>query len=325
VNRREFVAVLCAGLMWPSGVLCQQSLPVIGMLNSGAAQPRHDQLDGFYRGLKETGFTPGQNVSIVQRGADDHYDRLPALAAELVRQRVDVIAIIGGPVTALAAKAATATIPMVFASVSDPVGLGLVPSLNRPGGNLTGSAGLVAELDPKRIELLNELAPSSAPFAALLNPNRPGVAAQEESLRAAAQAKGRKIVMFRAGDPQAIEAAFASMAQQKISSLLVSADPFFNNNRQQIVILAARHAIAAIYQWREFPAEGGLISYGPNLGESYRISGNYVGRILKGERAGDLPIVQPTKFDLVLNLRTARAIGLTVPPALLARADEVIE
>jgi putative ABC transport system substrate-binding protein len=327
MRRRQFLILTLLGgsLACPSDVLGQQALPVIGMLNGGPANPRRDQLDGFYRGLKEAGFTPGQNVSIVQRGADEHYDRLPALAAELIRLRVNVIAIIGGPVTALAAKAATTTVPIVFASISDPVGLGLVTSLNHPGGNLTSSAGLVAELDPKRLELLNELAPSSRPVAALFNPNRPGVEVQEKNLRAAAQATSREIVIFRAGDPQGIEAAFASMAQQKISSLLVSADPLFNNHRQQVVILAARHAIAAIYQWREFPAEGGLMSYGPSIADSYRISGSYVGRILKGEKAGDLPIEQPTKFELVVNLRTARAIGLNVPPALLARADEVIE
>jgi putative ABC transport system substrate-binding protein len=213
----------------------------------------------------------------------------------------------------------------VFASVSDPVGSGLVASLNHPGGNLTGSAGLVAELDPKRLELLSELAPNTTTVAALLNPNRPGVDGQEKNLHLAAKAVGREVVIFRTGDPQAIEAAFAAMADRKIPALIVTADPFFNNNRQQIIILAVRHLITAVYQWREFPAEGGLVSYGPSLAEAYRISGNYVGRILKGEKPGDLPVIQPTKFELVLNLRTARAIGITIPPTLLARADEVIE
>src|SRR5262245_30874730 len=326
IGRREFITLLGGAAAWPLAARAQPSgIPVIGTLNSGAAQPRRDQMDDFHRGLKELGFVPGENVAILQRGADDHYDRLPALAAELVRERVAVIATIGGPVTAFAAKATTTSIPIVFAAVSDPVGSGLVTSLNRPGGNLTGSGGLVAELDPKRLELLSELAPGSTTVAALINPRRPGVDGQEENLRSAAKAAGRDMVVFRTGDPQAIEAAFATMAERKITSLIVAADPFFNNHRQQIIILAARHVIAGIYQWRVFPDEGGLVSYGPRLGEAYRSSGGYVGRILKGEKPGDLPVIQPTKFELVINLKTARAIGITIPPALLARADEVIE
>jgi len=327
MRRREFIVGLGGAIGgWPLAARAQPSaMPVVGTLNSGAVQPRHDQMDGFHRGLKEVGLVPGENVAIVQRGAEDRYDRLPALAAELVRERVAVIAIFGGPVAAFAAKAATTSIPIVFAGVSDPVGSGLVESLNRPGSNLTGSGGLVAELDPKRLELLSELAPGSTTVAALLNPNRPGVDGQERSLRLAASAVGRDMIVFRTGDPQAIDAAFAAMAERKITSLIVAADPFFNNHRQQIVISAARHLIATIYQWREFPAEGGLVSYGPSIGESYRISGNYVGRILKGEKPSDLPIIQPTKLELVLNLKTARTIGITIAPALLARADEVIE
>jgi len=326
MRRREILGVVGAVAVWPLAVRAQPyGVPVVGMLNSGAAQPRRDQLDGFHRGLKELGFVPGDNVAVLQRGADDHYDRLPALAAQLVRERVAVIATVGGPVAAFAAKAATASIPIVFAAVSDPVGSGLVASLNRPGGNLTGSAGLIAELDPKRLELLSELVPGSTTVAALLNPNRPGVDGQERDLREAAKVTGHDIIVFRTGDPQAIDAAFAAMADRKITSLIVAADPLFNNHRQQIIILAARHLVAAVYQWREFPAEGGLISYGPDIGDAYRISGSYVGRILKGEKPGDLPIIQPTKFELVVNLRTARAIGIKIPPALLARADEVIE
>jgi ABC-type uncharacterized transport system substrate-binding protein len=325
MRRRDFITLIWGAAAWPLTAYAQQATPVIGMLNSGPPQPRRDQIDGFYRGLKEAGFVVGDNVSVMQRGASDQYDRLPALAAELVRQRVAVIAAIGGPVAALAAKAATTTIPIVFAAVSDPVRSGLVASLNSPGGNVTGSAGLAAELDAKRLEILKELVPASATVAALLNPNRPGVDTQKRDLRAAAEAAGRQLIVFRAGDPQAIDAAFAAMTVQKITSLAVGADPFFANHRQQIVILAARYAIAAVYQWREFPAEGGLVSYGPSIEEAYRLSGNYVGRILKGEKPGDLPVVQPSKFQLVLNLKTARAIGLNVPPALLARADEVFE
>ncbi|MFZ4533638.1 MAG: ABC transporter substrate-binding protein [Alsobacter sp.] len=312
-------------MAWPVAARAQPAMPVIGMLNSGPPQPRSDQIDGFYRGLRQAGFVVGDNVAVIQRGASDDYSRLPALAAELVRQRVSVIAAIGGPVAALAAKDATTTIPIVFAAVSDPVRSGLVTSLNRPGGNLTGSAGLASELDAKRLEILLELAPATAIVGALLNPNRPGVDAQESDMRAAATAGGRELFVFRAGTPAAIETAFASMTARGIAALAVGADPFFANHRRQIVALAARHSVAAVYQWREFAAEGGLVSYGPDIQETYRLSGTYVGRILKGEKAGDLPVVQPTTFELVLNLRTAKAIGLTVPPALLARADEVIE
>jgi putative ABC transport system substrate-binding protein len=325
MKRRGFLRLVAGTMAWPVAAHAQQAMPVIGMLNSGPPQPRSDQIDGFYRGLKQAGFVVGDNVAVIQRGASDDYDRLPALAAELVRQRVSVIAAIGGPVAALAAKQATTTIPIVFAAVSEPVRSGLVASLNRPGGNVTGSAGLASELDAKRLEILLELVPAAATVAALLNPNRPGVDVQERDMRAAATAAGRELVTFRAGTPEAIEAAFASIAARGIAALAVGADPFFANRRRQIVALAARHAVPAVYQWREFATEGGLVSYGPDIQETYRLSGTYVGRILKGEKAGDLPVVQPTTFELVLNLRTAKSIGVTVPPALLARADEVIE
>lgn len=325
MRRRGFLYLLISTAAWPTVGRAQQAMPVIGMLNSGPPQPRSDQIGGFYRGLKEAGFAIGDNVSVIQRGANDQYDRLPALAAELVRERVNVIAAIGGPVAAIAAKQTTSVIPIVFAAVSDPVRSGLVTSLNRPGGNVTGSAGLAAELDAKRLEILMELLPALTKVAALLNPNRPGVEDQERDMRAAATAKGRELVVFRAGTPGAIEAAFASMSLQKMSGLAVGADPFFANHRRLIVSLAAQHGIAAVYQWREFALDGGLVSYGPSIEEMYRLSGTYVGRILKGEKAGDLPIVQPSTFELVLNLRTAKAMGLDVPPALLARTDEVIE
>ena len=326
MRRREFITLLGgAAAIWPLAARAQQPMPVIGMLNSGTAEPRRDQIEWFQRGLKEAGFVPGENVTIVKRGADDHYDRLPALAAELVRQQVAVIATVGGPVAALAAKAATATIPIVFAAVSDPVKSGLVASFNRPGGNVTGNAGLTIELDGKRLEILGELAPGAKLVGALINPNRPGVEVQEQDLLAAARTAGRELVLLRVGDSRELDAAFATLAERKVTALVVGADAFFNNNRQQIVVLAARHAMAAIYQWREFPAEGGLMSYGPNLSEGYRLSGLYVGRILKGEKPADLPVIQPSKFEMVINLKTARAIGLTVPPSLLTRADEVIE
>ena len=238
---------------------------------------------------------------------------------------MSVIATVGGPVAALAAKSATSTIPIVFAAVSDPVKSGLVASLNRPGGNITGNAGLTIELDAKRLELLGELAPAAQVVGALVNPQRPGVELQEQDLHTASKSAGRELIVFRTGDPAAIVNAFAAMAERKISALLVGADPFFNNHRQQIVLLAARHAIVAVYQGRGFVADGGLISYGPSLSEAYRQAGLYVGRILKGEKPADLPVMQPAKFEMAINLKAAKAIGLTVPPTLIARADEVIE
>jgi putative ABC transport system substrate-binding protein len=325
MKRRTFLSLIGSAAVAPYPAHAQRALPVIGMLNSGAVEPRRDQLESLLGGLKDAGFVPDENVTILKSGADDHYERLPALAAELVRQKVTVIATVGGPAAALAAKAATATIPIVFTAVSDPVNSGLVASLNRPGGNVTGNAGLTIELDAKRLEILGELAPGAMVVGALVNANRPGVEVQEQELLTAAKATGRELVLLRTGDPNAIEAAFATLAQRKVTALVVGADAFFNNNRQQIVVLAARYAMAAVYQWREFPAEGGLMSYGPNLSEAYHQSGLYVGRILKGEKPADLPVVQPTKFELVINLKTARAIGIIVPPTLIARADEVIE
>jgi putative ABC transport system substrate-binding protein len=232
---------------------------------------------------------------------------------------------VGGPPAALAAKDATGATPIVFAAVSDPVKSGLVASLNRPGGNVTGNAGLSIELDPKRLEILTELAPGAIHVGALINPQRPGVEFQEQDLRNAANRAGRTLLVLRPGNADEIDAAFATLAEKKISAMLVGADALFNNHRRQIIILAARHALAAVYPWREFPSEGGLLSYGPNLPDAYYQAGLYVGRILKGEKPADLPVVQPSKFELVINLKTARAIGLTVPPALIARADEIIE
>jgi putative ABC transport system substrate-binding protein len=240
-------------------------------------------------------------------------------------RRVDVIMAVGGPPAALAAKDATGATPIVFAAVSDPVKSGLVASLNRPGGNVTGNAGLSIELDPKRLEILTELAPGAIHVGALINPQRPGVEFQEQDLRNAANRAGRTLLVLRPGNADEIDAAFATLAEKKISAMLVGADALFNNHRRQIIILAARHALAAVYPWREFPSEGGLLSYGPNLPDAYYQAGLYVGRILKGEKPADLPVVQPSKFELVINLKTARAIGLTVPPALIARADEIIE
>ena len=284
MRRRAFIMTFGLAAVWPLAARTQKAIPVVGMLNSGPSEPRRDQLEGFHRGLKEAGFVVGQNVSILHLGADDRYDRLPALAAELVRRRVAVIAAVGGPVSALAAKAATSTIPIVFAAVSDPVRSGLVASFNRPGGNVTGNAGLSIELDAKRFEILGELAPTAKVVGALINPNRPGVEIQEQELRVAAKAGDRDLVVLRAGDSHALEAAFATLTERKITVLLVGADAFFNNNRPQIVALAARHAVMAIYPWREFTSEGGLVSYGTNLPVAYREAGDMLVAFSKGKR-----------------------------------------
>ena len=327
MRRREFIAFVSgAAAAWPLAVRGQQpSLPLIGVLSSGPAKLREDQSDGLRRGLKEVGFAEGENLTILYRGAEDHYDRLPALAAALVSRAVAVIATAGGPVAALAAKAATSLIPVVFAAVSDPVKSGLVASLNRPGGNVTGNAGLTIELDAKRLELLCELTPTEHIIGALVNAKRPGVEAEEQDLLAAARNSGRELVVLRPDDGPSIEAAFATLAERKIAGVLVGADALFNDHRQQVVLLAARHAMAGVYPWREYVTAGGLVSYGPNLSEGYRLSGLYVGRILRGEKPADLPVIQPTKFELAINLRTAKALGIDVPATLIARADEVIE
>ncbi|MGH6710746.1 MAG: ABC transporter substrate-binding protein [Bradyrhizobium sp.] len=325
MRRRQFLAILGVAALPVPARAQQPALPVIGVLNSGKEQLRPDQSDGLHRGLKEAGFVAGENVTVVYRGANDQYERLPGLAEEFVRRPVTVIAAVGGPVVALAAKAATSTIPIVFAAVADPVKSGLVASLNRPGGNITGHAGLTVELDAKRLELLIEFSPAERIVGALVNSNRPGVEAQEQEMLAAAKTAGRELIVLRTGDAREIELAFATLAERKIVTLLIGADALFNNHRSQIVALAARHAMVAAYAIREFVTEGGLMSYGPNLTDAYRLSGLYIGRILKGEKPADLPVMQPTKFELVINVKTARTLGLRVPPTLIARADEVIE
>ncbi len=327
MRRRDFIAFLSgAAAAWPRIAGGQQgSLPLIGVLSSGPAKLRADQSAGLWRGLKEAGFVEGKNLNVLYRGADDHYDRLPALAAELVSRSVAVIATAGGPVAALAAKSATNTIPIVFAAVSDPVRSGLVTSLNRPGGNVTGNAGLTIELDAKRLELLTELVPKERVFGALVNANRPGVEVEEHDLLTAAKNLGREVVVLRTDDGPSIEAAFDTLAKRNIVGILVGADALFNDHRQQIVSLAARYVMAGVYPWREYVAAGGLASYGANLSDGYRLSGLYVGRILKGEKPADLPIIQPDKFELAINLKTAKALGINIAPAVIARADEVIE
>jgi putative ABC transport system substrate-binding protein len=267
----------------------------------------------------------GQNVAIEYRWASDQYDRLPGLVTELINRGVAVIVAAGGPVSAIAAKRGTTTVPIVFTTVADPVRSGLVASLSHPGGNVTGIAGLTSELDPKRMELLHQLKPTSGPIGALINPNRPDVDVQLKDVQAGAAAIGRKLVIMNTGTAREIDVAFESLAQQPIDSLLVSADPFFSSRRAQVVELAARHRVPAIYQWREFTAAGGLMNYGPIISDAYRQTGIYVGRILKGAQPAELPVTRPTRFEFVINRTTARSLGITIPRILLSRADEVID
>jgi putative ABC transport system substrate-binding protein len=279
--------------------------PVIGFLSSNALAALRSQRDAFLRGLKEAGYIDGQNVTIEYRWADNRFERLPALAGELVRRPVKLIVAGGGPVTAMMAKGATTTIPIVFTAVSEPVRNGLVQSLSRPGGNITGIGALTVELDGKRLEILSELGPRAGVIGALVNPNRPDADIQVKRLQEAAQTVGRQLILAEAGAAGEIDAAFAKLAQHRVAAVVVGADSVFTSRRDQIVALAARHAIPAIYQWTEFATAGGLISYGPSLSEAYFQAGLYSGRILKGEKPADLPVLQPTKFELAINLKTA--------------------
>jgi len=325
MQRREFITLLGGGAAWPFAAQAQPTAPVIGFLGSQSPDTMAYVFPSFWRGLGELGFVEGKNVAIEYRWAEDRYDRLPAMAAELVQDKVAVIVAGGGNVSALAAKAATATIPIVFPVVTDPVKGGLVESFNRPGGNVTGIAMLTIELDAKRMELLREMMPTADVIGALMDSSRPEAADQLKSVQAAAQAVGRQLIVASAGNEGEFDAAFASLVKQRAGALMVAASPLFTSRRDHLVALAAHHLIATMFQFREFTAAGGLISYGASVVEAYRQAGVYVGRILKGEKPSQLPVVQPTKFELVINLKTAKAIGLNVPPSLIARADEVIE
>ena len=326
MRRRDFITLLGgAAVAWPRGVQAQKQLPTLGFLSSGPASARRDQVAMLFRGLSQRGYAEGKNLAVIYRWADDQYDRLPALAAELVQLRVSVIAATGGPVTALAAKQATNEIPIVFTAVSDPLRYGLVASFNRPGGNVTGTGGYVAELDPKRFELLREIVPAARRIGALFNPNRPSVDGQIDDLVTAARTVGQQLVVLKAGTTGELEAVLGGLAREQVDALVVAADPFFNSHRVLLAGSLLRYRIPAIYQWSAFASAGGLMSYGPSIGDAYENAGAYVARILNGEKPADLPIWQPTKFELVINLKAARALRLAVPPMLLARADEVIE
>jgi len=327
MNRRAFISLLGSGVVtWPLAARAQQAaLPVIGFLHSGSPEPMASRVAAFRKGLGEAGYVEGQNVAIQFRWAAGQDDRLPDLAADLIRQRVAVITTPGSTPAALAAKAATMTIPIVFGVGDDPVRLGLVDSLNRPGGNATGLNFQLVELVTKRLGMLREIAPGSNRFVALVNPNTAYSEVEVKDLQANASALGLPIEILRAGTGREIDAAFANLVQKSGGALLVGPDAFFISRRAQILTLAARHAIPAIYSTRDFAEAGGLMSYGPNLADAYQHIGTYVGRVLKGEKPAVLPVVQPTKFELVLNLNTARAIGLEISAKLLALADEVIE
>jgi putative ABC transport system substrate-binding protein len=327
MRRRELITLLGgAAVAWPFAARAQQqAMPAIGFLSSLSAGPFAPLVAAFHQGLNETGYVEGQNLAIEYRSAEGRYDRLPALAADLVGRNVDLIVASGGTPSALAAKSATSTIPIVFTAVSDPVGAGLVASLARPGGNLTGFSVLASELTPKRLELLSELVPQARVIALLVNPTNPLTEPMIPDVQEAARAKGVQLAILKASTESEIDTAFASLVQLQAGAVVVGADGFFDSRREQLVALASRHAIPASYEWREFVEAGGLISYGPSLAAVFRQVGVYAGRILKGAKPADLPVQQPTTFELVVNLRTAEALGLTVPPSILARADEVIE
>jgi putative tryptophan/tyrosine transport system substrate-binding protein len=325
VNRRELVLLLGGALTAPRGLRAQQkAMPVIGYLHFASPDPVRREAAEFHQGLTETGYVEGQNVAIEYRWAEGHYDRLPALAADLVSRKVDVIVAVSGP-SALAAKSATSTIPIVFMTGTDPVGDGLVAGLSRPGGNVTGVSFLFVELHAKRLELLSDLVPQARVIALLVNPNFSGSERITQNVQEAARLKGVQLYILKAGTEAEIDAAFEPLGGLHADALVLSSDPFFDSRREQLVALASRHAIPAIYPWREFAAAGGLISYGPSLTAVGRQLGIYVGKILKGAKPADLPVEQPTRFELVINLKTAKALGLTVPRTILARADEVIE
>jgi putative ABC transport system substrate-binding protein len=330
MQRRQFIILLsgaaASSVSWPLVARAQQAgVPVIGFLNSKSLADSTHLMPLFHQGLAEAGYVEGRNVTIEYRWANGDYSLLPAMAVDLVARKVAVIVATGGDVVALAAKAATTTIPIVFSSGSDPIKTGLVSSINRPDGNVTGISLFGGTLDAKRLEMLHEVVPQAAKIAVLQNPNLAEAGSRFKAIQAAAHAIGVQVFDVNAKDEPTIDAAFATITEQRADAIIVAGDPFLLSRYQQIVALAALHAVPAIYAWREYSIAGGLISYGVSLANATREAGLYAGKILKGATPSDLPVMQPTKFELVVNLKTAKTLGVTVPPTLLAVADEVIE
>ena len=327
MQRREFIALLgSAAAAWPLAARAQVSaMPSIGYMSARSPEDTVQVLEAFHIGLGEGGFVSDRNVKIEYRWARGDYSRLPTLASELVQGRVSVLVATGGDASARAAKEATTNIPVVFNTGSDPVKAGLVRSFNRPGSNVTGSVILTDAMEQKRFGILQEIVPDVAFFGAIVNPNYPPSADQMRDLELAAPKLGRRLLVVKASNDNELDAAFAAFSSARVGALLVASDPYFDTRRGRIIAFAARNRLPAIYQFREYAVEGGLVSYGPSITDAYRQVGIYVARILKGEKPADLPILQPTKFDFVVNLKTAKTLGLIVPPTLVARADEVID
>jgi putative ABC transport system substrate-binding protein len=327
LKRREFITLLGgAAAAWPLSARAQQpKMPVVGFLSAESPELWVGRMRAFRQGLSETGYVEGRNVAIEYRWAESRNDRLPALAADLVRLQVSVITVLGSTPGALAAKAATTTIPIVFFTGADPVAFGLVASLSRPGGNLTGVANLGVELGPKRLEVLHELLPAATVVALLVNPTNPIVEVESRGVQDAARTLGLQLHVLDASTERDFDAVFASLFQLRASALVIAPDAFFTSRSEQLAALALRHAVPTMYQYREFAAAGGLMSYGDNVADHDRLAGVYTGRILNGEKPADLPVLQSTKAELIINLKSAKTLGITVPQLLLARADEVIE
>jgi putative tryptophan/tyrosine transport system substrate-binding protein len=327
MQRREFITLVGgAAAAWPLVAHAQQpTAPVIGFLSSRSVGESASVVEAFREGLNEAGFAEGQNISIELRWAEGQYDRLPAMAADLVSRRVALIVAAGGDRPALAAKAATSTIPIVFTGSDFPVKVGLVASLSRPGGNVTGASLFTSELEAKKLSLLREMVPKALLIGMLVNPSNPSAETDIGDVQRAAAALGQQIFLLRASNEREIDAAFEMVVHQRANALLVAHDPYFLSRRKQFIEQAARHKIPAIYEFREFVLDGGLMSYGSKITDNYHLAGMYAGQILKGAKPAELPVQQPTKFELAINLKTASALGLTVPSTLLARADEVIE
>jgi putative tryptophan/tyrosine transport system substrate-binding protein len=326
MRRRQFLHILGSAAAWPLGARAQQQeMPLIGFMSGRSPEDSGYLVAAFRDGLGEVGFVDGSNIAIAYRWGLGQYDRMPALAADLVNRHVAVLVGVGGDISAVAAKRATSTIPIVFGLGGDPVKAGLVESLNRPGGNATGFTLLTNELEAKRLGMLHDLVPGAAVIGALLNPNFPPAVSQLQQLDEAARTINQKISVLKAGNDTELDAAFASLVEQKVGALLVTADPYFDTRRDRFIAFAEKNRLPTMYQFRDYAVAGGLISYGPSITDMYRQAGVYTGQILKGARPADLPVLQPTKFEFVINLKTAKALGLTIPAGLISYADEVIE